>query len=148
MQRHRLLTLALAAAGLTVSTSTAAAQTASPTPPSVQADTGRRMMDPVSRLLTRRDELKITDEQATRLEAIRDKYKERNQARIDDLRRNRENRRALRASMDSARTEVMAVLTPDQQAKVAEMRKHHHRGRHGKKHGDDDRHDDDGHRHD
>ena len=104
------------------------------------------MFDPVGRLLEKRSELKITDDQATRLEAIRAKYLEKNRGRMEELRRDREARSALRASMDSTRTEVMAVLTPEQQKQVEEMRKQwrsewrdgKHRRRHGHDHDDDD----------
>jgi hypothetical protein len=100
----------------------------------------------VGRLLERRDELKLTDAQAARLEAIRARYLEKHQTHIEDLRRSREARDALRAGIDSTRTEVMAVLTPDQQKQVGEMRrkwwKEHGRHHHGERHGHDD-HDDD-----
>jgi Spy/CpxP family protein refolding chaperone len=163
MRSQRFLALALAAAGFLASTVPAAAQAGAQSPPQARGDSGRRTFDPVGRLLSRRDELKITDEQATRLEAIRTKYQEKNRTRIEQLRRERavrdsmdrasksgDTRRALRASMDSARTEVMAVLTPEQQAKVAEMRKHRreewrHRNR-GGKHGHHDDDDDGGRR--
>lgn len=123
MQRQRLLTLALVAAGLLAYPSPATAQSGDQPPARAGADSGRRMFDPVGRLLERRDELKITDEQATRLAAIRARYLEQHQPQIEELRRNREKRAALRAGLDSARTEVMAVLTPEQQKQVAEMRK-------------------------
>ncbi len=149
MQR-RTLALALAAAGLLMSSAPAFAQAGGATP-SAPADSGHRAMhDPVGRLLAQRAELKITDDQAKRLEAIRSKYLARSQSRSEDMRRNREARSKLRASMDSTRTEVMAVLTPEQQTKVAEMRKQaredwreKHGGKHGHRHGHDD--DDDDH---
>jgi Spy/CpxP family protein refolding chaperone len=145
MQRLRFLALTIAATGLLAYTSTAVAQAGGQAPSAAPADSGRRMFDPVGRLLAQRDELKITDEQAARLEAVRTKYLEKHQAQMDDLRRNREGRAAFRASMDSTRTEVMAVLTPEQQKQVTEMRKqwrreHEGRHRHGHKH---DGHDDD-----
>jgi Spy/CpxP family protein refolding chaperone len=132
MQRQHFLALALAAAGLLTFNSPAKAQTGDQPPTSATADSGHRMLDPVGRLLEKRSELKITDDQASRLEAIRAKA-----------------RSALRASMDSTRTEVMAVLTPEQHKQVAEMRKQwrgewrdgRHKGRHGERHGHD--HDDD-----
>jgi Spy/CpxP family protein refolding chaperone len=148
MQRQNFLVLALAAAALLTFDSPANAQTGDPPTPAA-ADSGRRMFDPVGRLLEKRSELKITDDQASRLEAIRAKYLERNRGQMEKLRRDREARSALRASMDSTRTEVMAVLTPEQQKQVAEMRKQwrgewrdgRHKGRHGERHGHD--HDDD-----
>ena len=150
MQRPMSLALALAAAGLLTYTSTAAAQTGSPTPPSAAADSGRRMFDPVGRLLAQRDSLKITDDQAKRLEAIRTKYLGKHQGQVEELRRDRAKRDAFRASMDSTRTEVMAVLTPEQQKQVGEMRKKmwkEHRDRHrhgdGRHEGKHDRHEDD-----
>ena len=134
MQRQHFLALALAAAGLLTFNSPAKAQTGDQPPTSAAADSGRRMLDPVGRLLEKRSELKITDDQATRLEAIRAKYLERNRGQIEELRRDREARSALRASMDSTRTAVMAVLTPEQQKQVAEMRKQWRDGRHGRRH--------------
>jgi Spy/CpxP family protein refolding chaperone len=146
MQRRRFLTLALAAAGLLSYDAPASAQT-SDRPPSAEADSGRRMFDPVGRLLAQRNELKITDEQASRLQAIRDEYMERRPARLEELRRDRESRAAFHARMDSTRTAVMAVLTPEQQTQVGEMRKkwrsggrdgrhgERHKGRHGPGHG-------------
>jgi Spy/CpxP family protein refolding chaperone len=130
MQRQRLLTLALVAAGLMAYNTPATAQTGDQPPVRTSADSGRRMLDPVGRILEQRSELKITDEQATRLEAIRAKYLERNRGQMEE-----------RASMDSTRTEVMAVLTPEQQKQVGEMRKQwrsQHGGRHSHKHGGDD----------
>jgi Spy/CpxP family protein refolding chaperone len=152
MQRPKSLALALAAASLLAYTSTALAQTGSPTPPTVAADSGRRTFDPVGRLLTQRDSLKLTDDQAKRLEAIRAKYLAKHQGQVEELRRDRAKRDAFRASMDSTRTEVMAVLTPEQQKQVSEMRKkmwkdHRDRHRHGEGHGrhdgKDDHHEDD-----
>jgi Spy/CpxP family protein refolding chaperone len=139
MQRQRLLALALAAAGLLASNSPAKAQTSDQPPTPAAADSGRRMFDPVGRILEKRSELKITDEQASRLEAIRTKYLEKHQPQMEELRRDRDKRAALRASMDSTRTEVMAVLTPEQQKQVTEMRKQwrsEHGRRHGRRHGD------------
>ena len=137
MQRQRLLTLALAAAGLLAYNSPAAAQAGTPAP-RAEADSGRRMFDPVGRLLAQRSELKITDEQATRLEEIRTRYMEQQPARMEELRRNREARAAFHARMDSTHTAVMAVLTPEQQKQVAEMRKQRRSewrdGRHGMRH--------------
>jgi Spy/CpxP family protein refolding chaperone len=148
MQRPRLLAFALAAAGLLAYHSPATALQDTPAPPGAAADSGRRMFDPVGRLLAQRSELKLTDEQASRLEQIRTRYLEKHQGQMEQLRRDREARAAFRAGMDSARTEVMAVLTPEQQKQVAEMRKQHRkewRERHGgqhrhghDRHGDDD----------
>jgi Spy/CpxP family protein refolding chaperone len=148
MQRQHFLALALAAAGLLTFHSPAKAQTSDqPTP--AAADSGLRMFDPVGRLLEKRSELKITDEQASCLEAIRTKYLEKHRPQMEELRRDRDKRAAFRAGMDSTRTEVMAVLTPEQQKQVGEMRKQwrsewrdgRHKGRHGERHGHD--HDDD-----
>lgn len=144
MQRQ---VLALAAAGLMAYHAPAAAQAAGQ-PPRAEADSGRRMFDPVGRLLAQRNELKITDEQAQRLERIRTGYLEKNQPMMEELRRDRQKRDAFRGRMDSTRTEVMAVLTPEQQRQVGEMRKKwrsdwrdgKHEGRQG--HGHDEDHDD------
>jgi Spy/CpxP family protein refolding chaperone len=135
MQRQYFLALALAAAGLLTFDSPAKAQTTDQPPTPAAADSGRRMFDPVGRLLEKRSELEITDDQASRLEAIRTKYLEKSQPRLDALRRDREARSAFHASMDSTRTEVMAVLTPAQQKQVEEMRKEWRSERWGGKHG-------------
>ena len=123
MQRQRLLAFALAAAGLLAYDTPATAQAGGQPPASTGADSGRRMFDPVGRLLEQRNELKITDEQASRLAEIRARYLEKNRPHMEELRRDREKRAAFRAGMDSTRTEVMAVLTPEQQKQVGEMRK-------------------------
>ncbi len=149
MQRQHFLALAMAA-GLLGYSAPAAAQSNEGSPPSA-ADSGRRMLDPVGRLLDRRSELEITDEQASRLEAIRSRYLAKHGARMEQLRRDREARAAFRADMDSTRSEVMAVLTPEQQKQVEAMRQQarkewrdgrhgvRHRGGHGHgQHGDDD----------
>jgi Spy/CpxP family protein refolding chaperone len=149
MQRQRLLALALAVAGVAAFSSPAPAQQPGSPPAQARPDSGRRMFDPIGRLLARRSELAITDEQARRLEAIRGKYLEKNRPLLDQLRRehaardsarradskSRESRRALRASMDSARTEVMAILTPEQRTKVEELRKEWRAERRGGRHG-------------
>jgi Spy/CpxP family protein refolding chaperone len=150
MQRQRFLALALAAAGLVAYDSSAAAQADSQPTVTAPADSGRRMMDPVSRLLAERDRLELTDDQARQLEAIRTKYQAKHQGRMEQMRRDRAARSAFRASMDSARAEIAAVLTPEQEKQVEEMRKqwmserHRHGGRdghrdmHRRHHGDDD----------
>ena len=140
MQRQRLLAWALAAAGLLAYSTPATAQAGGRPSAGARADSSHRMFDPVERLMERRNELKITDEQASRLAQIRARYLEKNQPVMEEMRRDREKRAAFRAGMDSARTEVMAVLTPEQQRQVGEMRKQR-RGEHGRRHGRD--HDDD-----
>jgi Spy/CpxP family protein refolding chaperone len=142
MYRQKYLGLALAA-GLMAAATPALAQTEtapkSPTP----ADSGRRMKDPVSRMLEQRDQLKLTDDQVGRLEQIRSKYQEKYKDHLEQLRRSREARSALRAGMDSARAEIAGVLTPEQEKQVEAMReewrrewKDAHRGRHhGGSHG-------------
>ena len=154
MQRHRFLALALAATGLVAFDSSASAQAAE-RPRASAPDSAHRMMDPVSRILAQREQLKLTDEQARRLEAIRSKYQEKHQAHLERLRRDREERSAFRASMDSARAEVAGVLTPEQERQVEAMRdewrkewrarhggRHWRRGEHGHR-GDHGRHHDD-----
>ena len=146
MHRQSFLALALAAGLLAAP---AAAQSGAPGAP---ADTGRRMMkDPVTRILDEREQLKLTDEQTRRLEQIRTKYQQKHQGHMEQMRRNREARSAFRASMDSVRAEVAAVLTAEQQKQVEAMReewrrewreghrgRHHHDGEHRKHHDDDD----------
>jgi Spy/CpxP family protein refolding chaperone len=139
IQRQRFLALALAAAGLMAYNGPATAQTGEQPPARAGADSAHRMFDPVGRILEQKSELKLTDEQATRLEAIRAKFLEKNQPQMERLRRDREARAAFHASMDSTRTEVLAVLTPEQQKQVKEMRKklrsEWREGRHGGRHG-------------
>jgi Spy/CpxP family protein refolding chaperone len=148
MHRDKYLALALAA-GLAVA-APAAAQTGGATRPPAPADSSRRMMDPIGRLLEQRQQLKLTDDQARRLEAIRSKYQEKHQEQLERMRRERETRSAFRASMDSARAEVAAVLTPEQEQQVEAMREEwrrewrkghkdrHHRGGHERHHDHDD----------
>jgi Spy/CpxP family protein refolding chaperone len=106
------------------------------------------MKDPISRLLEQREQLKFSDDQVQQLEQIRTKYQEKNKARMEQLRRDRAHWSALRASMDSARAEVAAVLTPEQEKQVEAMReqwrrewREGHRGRHGGPHGRPHEHD-------
>jgi Spy/CpxP family protein refolding chaperone len=151
MQRQYFLAMAVTA-GLLGYHAPAAAQSDDRPTPGV-ADSGRRVLDPVGRLLEHRNELKLTDEQASRLEAIRAEYLDKHRGRMEQLRRDREARAALRASMDSTRTQVMAVLTPEQQKQVEVLRekarKEWRDGRHGARHrsghghGHDDHDDDD-----
>ena len=146
MQRQYFLALAVAV-GISGYGAPAAAQS-DDRPARGVADSGRRMLDPVGRLLEHRSELKLTDEQASRLEAIRAEYLDKHRERMEQLRRDRAARAALRASMDSTRTEVMAVLTPEQQKQVEVMRENarkewrdgKHGGRHRGGHGHDDHH--------
>jgi hypothetical protein len=65
MQRQHLLALALGTTGLLAYNTPATAQAGGQPPVSAGADSGRRMFDPVGRLRERRDELKITDAQAS-----------------------------------------------------------------------------------
>lgn len=134
MYRYNLLALTLAAGLATVSP--AVAQTETPNRPT--ADSGRRMMrDPITRIVEQREQLALTDDQVSRLEEIRSKYQEKHQGRMEQLRRDRKARSEFRASMDSARAEVTAVLTPEQQKQVDAMReqwrkewREGHKGRH------------------
>jgi Spy/CpxP family protein refolding chaperone len=133
MRRQRLLALAFAVAGLLSYNSSALAQDGDQAPARAGADSGRRMFDPVGRLLAERSELKLTDQQAAQLEAIRTRYLEHDRGRMEQLRHDRQARSAFRARMDSTRAEVMAVLTPEQEKQVDEMRKgwrHDRRGGH------------------
>lgn len=136
MQRQRFLALGLAAFGLVAFDSSALAQ-AGDRPQASAPDSTRRMMDPVTRILAEREQLKLTDEQARRLEAIRSKYQAKHQAHLEQLRRDREARSGFRASMDSARAEIAAVLTPEQEKQVEAMREEWRkewRTRHGGRH--------------
>jgi Spy/CpxP family protein refolding chaperone len=138
MDRRKYLALALVA-GLMGPAVPALAQTG--TPPPAPADSGHRMKDPISRMLEQRAQLKLTDTQVQQLEQIRTKYQEKYKGQIEQMRRSREARSALRAGMDSARAEVAAVLTPEQEKQVEAMReqwrrewKDAHGGRHGARH--------------
>jgi Spy/CpxP family protein refolding chaperone len=151
MHRPKLLALTLAAALAALATP-ALAQTDQETKPPVAADSGRHRMDPISRLLEQREQLKLTGDQVRQLEQIRAKYQGKYQDHIEQMRRSREARSAIRAGMDSARAEVTAVLTPEQEKQVEAMRdgwrrewREAHRGRHhGGSHGKHDEHDTDG----
>jgi Spy/CpxP family protein refolding chaperone len=102
-------------------------------------------MDPISHMLEQREQLKLTDDQVRQLEQIRTKYQEKYKGHLEEMRRSHEARSALRAGMDSARAEVAAVLTPEQEKQVEAMREEwrrewkdahraHHGGEHGKHH--------------
>ena len=141
MYRQKYLALALVA-GLMAAAMPALAQTG--TAPPAPADSGRRMKDPISRMLEEREQLKLTDKQVQQLEQIRTKYQEKYKGQVEQMRRSHEARSALRAGMDSARTEVAGVLTPEQEKQVEAMREQwrrewkdahrsrHHGGSHGK----------------
>jgi Spy/CpxP family protein refolding chaperone len=138
MHRQRYLALALVAGLMAVATPALAQE--EPAPKSAApSDSGRRMMDPISRMLEQRDQLKLTDDQVGRLEQIRAKYQGKYQGQLEQMRRSREARSALRAGMDSARAEVAAVLSAEQEKQVDAMREQWrrewrdgHRGRHGR----------------
>jgi Spy/CpxP family protein refolding chaperone len=140
MDRQKYLALALVA-GLMGAAMPALAQTG--TPPPAPADSGHRMKDPISRMLEQRDQLKLTDNQVQQLEQIRTKYQEKYKGQLEQMRRSREARSALRAGIDSARAEIAGVLTPEQEKQVEATReqwrlewKDAHRGRHhGGSHG-------------
>lgn len=137
MHRFTFLALGLAAGALLASAGPVAAQAGGAPQPTV-ADSGHHMRrDPITRLLEQRERLQLTDEQARQLEAIMTKYQEKHKGQMEQWRRDREARHALRASMDSARAEIAAVLTPEQEKQVEAMKKewkrewrHRHR-RHG-----------------
>ncbi|HVK00432.1 MAG TPA: hypothetical protein VM365_06180 [Gemmatimonadales bacterium] len=134
MHRPTLLALALAAL-----VTPAVAQANPETKPSVAAaDSARRPMDPISHMLEQREQLKLSGDQVHRLEQIRTKYQEKYKGHLEEMRRSHEARSALRAGMDSARAEVAAVLTPEQEKQVEAMReewrrewKNAHRRYHG-----------------
>jgi Spy/CpxP family protein refolding chaperone len=142
MYRQKYLALALAAGLMAVATPALAQTGAAPKSPT-PADSGRRMKDPISRMLEQRDQLQLTDDQVRQLEQIRTKYQEKYQGQMEHMRRSREARSALRVGMDSARAEIAGVLTPEQEKQVEAMREQwrrewkdahrgwHHGGRHG-----------------
>ena len=142
MYRQKYLALALVAGLMAVATP-ALAQTGTPPKSPAPADSGRRMKDPISRMLEQRDQLKLTDDQVRQLEQIRTKYQEKYKGQLEQMRRSHEARSALRAGMDSARAEIAGVLTPEQEKQVESMReewrrewKDAYRGRHhGPEHG-------------
>jgi len=131
--------------GLMAAATPALAQTGTPPKSPAPADSGRRMKDPISRMLEQQDQLKLTSDQVRQLEQIRTKYQERYKGQLEQIRRSREARSALRAGMDSARAEIAGVLTPEQENQVEAMReewrrewkdahRRHHGGEHGKHH--------------
>jgi hypothetical protein len=142
MHRPTLLALALAA----LATPAVAQANPDTKPPVAAADSARRPMDPISRMLEQREQLKLSGDQVRRLEQIRTKYQEKYKSHLEEMRRSHEARSALRAGMDSARAEVAAVLTPEQEKQVEAMREEwrrewkdahrgrHHGGEHGKHH--------------
>lgn len=142
MYRQKYLALALVAGLMAVATP-ALAQTGTAPKSPAPADSGRRMKDPISRMLEQRDQLKLTDDQVRQLEQIRTKYQEKYKGQLEQMRRSQEARSALRAGMDSARAEIAGVLTPEQEKQVEAMReewrrewKDAYRGRHhGPEHG-------------
>jgi Spy/CpxP family protein refolding chaperone len=136
MYRQKYLVLALVA-GLMAAATPALAQTGAAPKSSAPADSGRRMKDPISRMLEQRDQLKLTDDQVRQLEQIRTTYQEKYRGHLEQMRRSREARSTFRAGMDSARAEIAGVLTPEQEKQVEAMReewrrewKDAHRGRH------------------
>ena len=143
MYRQKYLALAMVA-GLMAAATPALAQTETPPKSPAPADSGRRMKDPISRMLEQQDQLKLTDDQVRQLEQIRTKYQERYKSHLEEMRRSHEARSALRAGMDSARAEIAGVLTPEQEKQVEAMREEwrrewkdayrgrHHGGSHGK----------------
>jgi Spy/CpxP family protein refolding chaperone len=142
MYRQKYLVLALVAGLMAAATPVLAQTDAAPKSPA-PADSVRRMKDPVSRMLEQRDQLKLTDDQVRQLEQIRTKYQEKYKGQLEQMRRSREARSALRAGMDSARAEIAGVLTPEQEKQVEGMReewrrewKDAHRGRHHGGHGE------------
>jgi Spy/CpxP family protein refolding chaperone len=143
MDRQKYLTLALVA-GLMAAAAPALAQTGTAPKSPAPADSSHRMKDPISRMLDQREQLKLTDDQVRQLEQIRTRYQEKYRGHLEQMRRSREARSALRAGMDSARAEIAGVLTPEQEKQVETMRKEWrrewrdaHRGRHhGGPHGE------------
>ena len=143
---HRPTLLALALAALAALATPAVAQANPETKQSVAAaDSARRPMDPISHMLEQREQLKLSGDQVRRLEQIRTKYQEKYKGHLEEMRRSHEARSALRAGMDSARAEVAAVLTPEQEKQVEAMReewrrewkdghRRYHGGEHGKHH--------------
>jgi len=143
---HRPTLLALALAALAALVTPAVAQANPETKQSVAAaDSARRPMDPISHMLEQREQLKLSGDQVHRLEQIRTKYQEKYKGHLEEMRRSHEARSALRAGMDSARAEVAAVLTPEQEKQVEAMReewrrewkdahRRYHGGEHGKHH--------------
>ena len=143
---HRPTLLALALAALAALVTPAVAQANPETKQSVAAaDSARRPMDPISHMLEQREQLKLSGDQVHRLEQIRTKYQEKYKGHLEAMRRSHEARSALRAGMDSARAEVAAVLTPEQEKQVEAMReewrrewkdahRRYHGGEHGKHH--------------
>jgi Spy/CpxP family protein refolding chaperone len=144
MYRQKYLAIAMAAALMAAATP-APAQTGTPPKSPAPADSGHRMKDPISRMLERQDQLKLTDDQVRQLEQIRTRYQEKYKGHLEEMRRSHEARSTFRAGMDSARAEIAGVLTPEQEKQVEAMReewrrewkdahRRYHGGEHGKHH--------------
>ena len=109
MQRQLYLALALAAAGVVGTTSTAAAQKPAAPAPVARSDSGTWRTDLATRLLQQRDTLKLTKEQVKKLEQIKSKYAPKTKADSAAV--------AARSKQREAGKEAMAVLTPQQRDK-------------------------------
>lgn len=126
----RNLSLSIALAGVLVLPSLTHAQNA--TPPAGGGPGERRgMLNPEERVKHMKETLGLSDDQATKLQAIFQKNADAAKALRDDTSLSQEDRRAkFGEMMKSTREEVDAVLTPEQKEKwKAEMEKR--RGQHG-----------------
>ena len=108
MRHHGLLALAVAAGGLLA----------------VAAPLAAQQRAPAARVLEHRTDLQLTEAQVKQLETLQ-KSQASLSMKYDSL------MRARRADWDKARADVMAVLTPQQRARVDSLRKQHRDG-HGK----------------
>ncbi len=113
MSRTLPLLAAALAAALTVAPRAASAQDTGPKP--TAADSVRRMRGPADFLLSRRNDLQLTDDQVKRLEEVRSKYEKKDQPLRDAMKQLRADRRA-------ARKEALGVLTPEQRQKLEGLR--------------------------
>ena len=122
MHRPLSLALALVTAGLlgTVTQASAQQKTTSTTPHTAtasMADSAMWHMNPAERLLSKKSDLKLTDEQVKKLEQLKTKFAGQT---LPDT-----GKAAYQARKDQSK-EAMAVLTKEQQEKVHAMHAEHH----------------------
>lgn len=125
MHRKLPLLAAALAAALAGAPQAAPAQDTGPKPMAPHAV--RRMRGPADLLLSRRNDLQLTDDQVKRLEEVRSKYEKKDKPLLDAMKQ-------LRANRQAARKEAIDVLTPEQRQKLDALRaerRAHWRARHG-----------------
>ena len=120
MHRPLSLALALVTAGLLGTATQASAQqktTTTPTATASKPDSAMWHMNPAERLLSKKSDLKLTDDQVKKLEKLQTKFAGQT---LPDT-----GQAAWKARKEQSK-EAMAVLTKEQQEKVHSMRAEHH----------------------